>query len=405
VRTPRKKPAAAQESRGSLDGPSASGHRETGTRPARRPRWLPRPGLLLAVLVVAVVAVLVLRERSAQHDFLTALHRVRPGRLPWLVVALGAEAGSFMAYAMAQRRLLAAGGARLRRRTLFALTFATTSISSLLPVGVLPSSAWLISQYHRRGVSIPLAAWSFLAGGFASTVSILALLLVGAGVADIGSRPVLVVSFVILVAGSAAFVVAAHHLHDLERWLGRRHARRGLRLVKWLAGRTVAVVRFRATFRGGAEVITFSVVNWLFDTVCLGASFAFLGLPVPWRTVVFAYAVSQVAAGLVPVPAGIGVVAGGLVGAFTLAGVPAGDALLASVVYRVVSYWLVAALGSLAVVWISHRPVGPPAQQGPDREGGPAATELPSVLTGTSARAEDPAPEGDVERRDRREAS
>jgi uncharacterized protein (TIRG00374 family) len=405
VRTPRKKPAAAQESRESLDGPSACGHRETGMPPARRPRWLPPRGVFFVVLAVTIVAVLVLRECSAQHDFLMALHRVRPGRVPWLVFALGAEGGSFLAYAMAQRRLLAAAGARLRRRTLFALTFATTSISSLLPVGVLPSSAWLISQYHRRGVSVPIAAWSFLAGGFFSTVSILALLLVGAGVADIGSRPVLVVSGVILVAGSTAFVVAVHHLQDLERWLGRRHASRGLRLVKLVGSRTVAVVRFRATFRGGAEVFTYSVVNWLFDTVCLGASFAFLGLPVPWRTVLFAYSVSQVAAGLVPVPAGIGVVAGGLVGAFSLAGVPAGDALLASVVYRVVSYWLVAALGSLAVVWTSHRPVGPSVQEGPDQEGGPAATELPLVLMGTSTRAEDPAPEGDVERRDRREAS
>jgi uncharacterized protein (TIRG00374 family) len=44
---------------------------------------------------------------------------------------------------------------------------------------------------------------------------------------------------------------------------------------------------------------------------------------------------------MIPItPGGLGFVEAGLVGALTLAGVPAQDALVATLAYRLVSYWL-----------------------------------------------------------------
>jgi uncharacterized protein (TIRG00374 family) len=53
-------------------------------------------------------------------------------------------------------------------------------------------------------------------------------------------------------------------------------------------------------------------------------------------------------AGLVPIPGGIGVVDGGLVGALVLYGVPFGPAAAAVLLYRAISLSLPAVLGTIA---------------------------------------------------------
>ncbi len=328
---------------------------DEGHRGWRRPRWLPSTKVLVALLLLVVIGVLVLRASSAKHDFVTAFHRMSVGRLPWLAVSIAAQMLSFACYAFAQRRLLLGGGARVRRRSLIGLTVASTGVAALVPGGAVPASGWLIGQYRRRGVPLPLAVWAVLAGGFAASVSVLMLLVVGSGIAGVGSVPLLIAFGVVLVAGSAAFVMAVHRLDAVEEFLARHRSRRWIRLVRKVAAQTTDVVRYRVGAVGGAQVLTYSTLNWLLDTACLVAAFELVGVPVPWRAVLFAYAVSQVASSLIPLPAGIGVVEGGLVGAFALTGTPLGQALVATVVYRVVSYWAVAAVGSLLVVLISHR--------------------------------------------------
>jgi uncharacterized membrane protein YbhN (UPF0104 family) len=57
----------------------------------------------------------------------------------------------------------------------------------------------------------------------------------------------------------------------------------------------------------------------------------------PGEPSLFAYAFAQIAGSLAPVPGGIGFVEGGMVGAFALAGTPVGDALLATILYRLIT--------------------------------------------------------------------
>ena len=81
----------------------------------------------------------------------------------------------------------------------------------------------------------------------------------------------------------------------------------------------------------------------------------------PWRAVLFAYAAAQVAGSLAPVPGGVGFVEGGMIGAFALAGSGLSSAILATIVYRAITCWLVAAVGSLMLAVLSRRSVGSPA--------------------------------------------
>lgn len=323
---------------------------------------------------------LVLKAGSARRDFVSAFERFSPSDLPWLGVAIVAQLLSLACYAAAQRRLLRAGGARLPFRTVFALTTAATGITEVVPGGVVPAGGWLVSQYRDRKVPVRLAVWTVLAGGFAATVAVLVMLLVGAGIAGVGNPIVLGLSGVVLIAGSGAFVVAVHHLDDLECFLRRHHWSRGMRVAHWVSVHASDLARFRAGAAGGAEVLAYSAANWVLDTACLLAAFAAVGLPIPWHSALFAYAVSQVAASLIPLPAGIGVVEGGMLGVLTATGTPAGQALVAIVVYRIFNYWLVALAGTLLAVAISHHgPGSVRARVSPDPAA--AGTGTPTAAT------------------------
>ena len=164
---------------------------------------------------------------------------------------------------------------------------------------------------------MPLALWAVLAGGFAATVSVLLLTLVGAAIAGLLSPVGLVLCAVLLVAGSTAFVAGARHLDTVDRWFrSRSHIRGRLdRLLHRLSQGMGDVSKFRTRPVVGARVLGLSIGNWGLDVACLVAAFPLLGLPVPWRTVLFAYAVAQIVGSLAPVPGGIGFVEGGMVGA------------------------------------------------------------------------------------------
>src|SRR5580698_5507242 len=183
----------------------------------RRAAWVHNP-LVLTAIVVIVLVVLVSRLHSTEHDLVTAYRHLSWARFPWLVLALGAEAVSFVCYALVQRSLLLAGGARLTRRTMVALAVAATGLTNLVPGGTAPASGWLVGQYRRREIPMPLALWAVLAGGFAATVSILTLLLAGAAIARLIGPLGTLGCAAALAAGATLVVVAAHRLPALSRW-------------------------------------------------------------------------------------------------------------------------------------------------------------------------------------------
>ncbi len=358
--------------------------------PPDRRRWA-RPRYLVTILTIVGLALVVTRLHSAEHDVATAWRHFSWSRLPWLIGAFSAEVLSFYCYALVQRRLLRAGGAHLRRRTMSALALAATGVTNVVPGGSAPASGWLVSQYRRRGVPMPLALWAVLAGGFAATVSVLFLLALGALIAGLLPVWAFAVCLLALAGGGIAVVAASHHLAEVTRWLERHHSRRGVELVRELSHRAAGVMRFRVTVRGGAAVLGLSLANWAMDVFVLISAFGLLGLPVPWRAVLFAYAVAQVAGSLAPLPGGIGFVEGGMIGGFALAGASIGNAVVATIVYRVITCWAVAAAGSLMIVIMSRR-----TSRAADIHGVPATQAVGASATeavGASATQADGAPE------------
>ena len=257
----------------------AETERSERERPRRRMAWVRSP-FLWGILVVVALVVLASRLHSTEHDVATAYRHFSWTRFPWLVLALGSEAISFLCYAQVQRLLLRAGGAHLTRRTMVALAVAATGLTNLVPGGTAPASGWLVGQYRRRAVPMPLALWSVLAGGFAATVSILLLLLVGAAVAGF----------------LAVWEMSPVRWSCWPGWWGWwrrcticRRSPGGWRRCA-LDGGCASCAVWPTRHRGDAFpdhgarrsfVLGFSVANWTMDVFVLIGAFGLLGLPIP----------------------------------------------------------------------------------------------------------------------------
>jgi len=93
----------------------------------------------------------------------------------------------------------------------------------------------------------------------------------------------------------------------------------------------------------------------VFDYLCLLFCVRAVGAHPRPSLILLAYAVAGVI-GLLPItPGGIGVVEASLAGFLALAGLDGGQAVLATLAYRLASYWLPMAAGPIAYVAFRHR--------------------------------------------------
>lgn len=102
-----------------------------------------------------------------------------------------------------------------------------------------------------------------------------------------------------------------------------------------------------------------SIAYWLFDNLVLFACLAAFGHAPSFWVVAMAYLVGMLA-NSIPVPGGFIAVEGGLVGMLLLFGARPGSVMIAAVVlYRAISLWIPAVIGSLAFVSL-RRDIGKP---------------------------------------------
>jgi uncharacterized membrane protein YbhN (UPF0104 family) len=106
-----------------------------------------------------------------------------------------------------------------------------------------------------------------------------------------------------------------------------------------------------------------AVAYWLLDNVALFACIGAFGEAPSFWVVAMAYLVGMLA-NSIPIPAGMLAVEGSLVGMLLLFGVrPASHVVVAVVIYRAISLWIPAVIGSLAFLSL-RREIGKPLQPG-----------------------------------------
>jgi putative heme transporter len=98
-----------------------------------------------------------------------------------------------------------------------------------------------------------------------------------------------------------------------------------------------------------------TIGRWAFDYATLLAALAAVGAHARPSLVLLAFCGAQVLAQIPITPGGLGFVEAGLTAMLSLAGVSAGNAVLATFAYRLISYWLPLPVGLAAYGWHARR--------------------------------------------------
>ena len=114
---------------------------------------------------------------------------------------------------------------------------------------------------------------------------------------------------------------------------------------------------------GWMTVTGLAMANWLADAAVLAVSIRAAGATVPWHDLLLVYGSGIAAQSLNITPGGLGVAEGTLGVALVASGLRASQALAAVLLYRLVSFWLVAFAGWLVLLWLRRRPEGTPAPE------------------------------------------
>lgn len=318
--------------------------------PVRRAIW----GRVI-LLVVTLVALYVLwpsllKVFAAWPELL----RLNPS---WFAAMFAAELASFTCIWMLQRLAL-------RTKQWFGVAtsqLAGNAFSRIVPGGAAAGGALSYRLLLAAGIPAATVGTGLTAASIISTATLFSLPLLAVP-AVLAGRPVprgLTQSawlgagvFVLAMAVGAVFITTDGPLRSTGRVIQmvRNRVRRRPEPTTDLPDRLVAERdQVRSTLGRRWWVALLSALgNWLFDYLALLAALAAVGSR-PRPTLVLLAYVSSMVLGMIPItPGGLGFVEAGLTATLTLAGVSPADAVLATLAYRLVSYWLPLPAGLLA---------------------------------------------------------
>jgi uncharacterized protein (TIRG00374 family) len=329
----------------------------------RRAKIVRRAVLLVVALVILYLFAPTIGEVLSQWPRLAHLN------LLWIAVAVGAETLSFACVWW----LLAVA---LRARKWFAIAtsqLAGNALTQVVPAGAAAGAALQYRMLAMSGIDAP-AAGSALTAATILQLATLAAIPVLSLLLSLGGRPINhglreaawvgLGLFIVLCAIGAVLVLSDRAVARIGagiQWVHNhtfRHRKPMQGFAKQLRGERDNVRR--SLGERWRSALLASVGKWTFDYFALLACLAAVGAQPDPGLVLLAYAAGAVLA-MVPItPGGLGFVEAGLAGVLALAGVGTGDAVLATLGYRLVSFWLPlpAGLGAYAAFRVrSRRPV------------------------------------------------
>jgi uncharacterized protein (TIRG00374 family) len=240
---------------------------------------------------------------------------------------------------------------------------ASNSFGRVVPGGVAAAGAMQYAMLARGGVPAAqaasgMAASSVLVFGILLALPLLALpaILFGAPVDPGLGRAALIggVVFILLFVAGAAAIVWDQPLLEIGR-AAQSIRNRILRKRAPLTGLPERLLRERDEVRvvlgrNWWRALLLAAGRWVLDYLTLLAAVtAVHGDPRP-STILLAFCAAQFLGTLPLTPGGLGFVEAGLTGTLALAGVPAGAAVVATLAYRLVSFWLPIPAGGVAAL-------------------------------------------------------
>ncbi|MEA3503084.1 MAG: lysylphosphatidylglycerol synthase transmembrane domain-containing protein [Actinomycetota bacterium] len=239
----------------------------------------------------------------------------------------------------------------------------------VVPGGVVAGGAFYFRMLAVSGVPMGTAITALAAVGILSNLVLLALPAVAVVIAVVsapipeGMLPVAIagtVMFVVMFSATVVIVTFDRPLHWVG-WVVERVVAWAGKLFKkdWsLTAEDIIVRRDEVVSALGKrwhKALAVAVSNWLLDYATLVVALIAVGANPRPSLILLAFAGAAVL-GMIPItPGGLGFVEAGLVGMLTIAGIPAGDALLATLAYRLFQFWLPIPIGFVSYALFRRR--------------------------------------------------
>ncbi|HEX7321717.1 MAG TPA: YbhN family protein [Mycobacterium sp.] len=316
---------------------------------ANRYRWVRFAVVGVVATVLAVEAVLVWDQLSQ------AWLRLCTASGWWVLAAAGAAALSMHSFAQIQRTLLRSVGVQVSQCRSEATIYAANSLSSTLPGGPVLSTTFLYRQQRLWGASPVVASWQLVMSGVLQAVGLALLGLGGAFLLGAKGDPFsLLFTLGVLVAllllaqavGSRPELIDGIGVRVLSWVNSVRDKPAGTGLATWrkLLDQLESVSLGR---RDLSVAFGWSLFNWVADVACLAFAAYAAGGRASVAGLTVAYAAAR-AVGTIPLmPGGLLMVEAVLVPGLVSSGMSWPDAISAMLVYRAISWLLVAAVGWL----------------------------------------------------------
>jgi uncharacterized membrane protein YbhN (UPF0104 family) len=288
-----------------------------------------------ALIWTAALLLLLLAIGLSVPDLRVVLARVAHANVGWLVLGLALEFASCLGYVATVRLVLRPGPVREVRW----LAWAEMAFGAVVPVG--GAGGLAVGAWAMRAWGI---AWSRIVNRSAviflltSAINTTVLGLAGLGVlVGLGGRVHGVayglVPAAVAIGGLGAFLMLP--LARKRRTDGDRPGRLGS-----IASRTASWVRATEAVALEPDWRLLGAVGYLlFDIAVLWACLRAVGTSPSIVALVLGYQIGYLA-NLLPIPGGVGVLEGGLLGALLLYGLPPGPTAAAVVLYHAIALWV-----------------------------------------------------------------
>ena len=313
---------------------------QPGQVDAAKARRSLRNGFITLVLGGALIVGLLLAVPGLKDVGRTVSHM----KVQWVVVAVVLEALSCASYILAFLVVFTRAPIRVGARVALSEEAFGAAVS-LGGVGSLAVGGWLmVERGAPAGTIAERSAVLFL---YTSAINVITLILAGLGL-FLGlpgpSSPLLS----IVPAAVGVLVLVLFLL--LPRYVDRLLPRVGPGRLHTFLTETAASVgeTKRLTFHPDWRIVGAVGYLW-FDIAVLFACFAAAGKAPPLAPVVLAYQIGYLS-NFIPVPGGIGVLDGSMIGMLVLYGVGGTAATAATIVYHAISLWVPAVWGTIAFI-------------------------------------------------------
>jgi glycosyltransferase 2 family protein len=281
---------------------------------------------------------------------------VRSARPGWLLLAILAQAATYVSAALVWRQALRHAGQIRSLRTLIVLGIAKLFTDQVLPSGGISGTMLAVSGLIRRRIPPKIAMAAMLAGLVSYDVAYLLVVLTSAGILWLHNRGNLA-----LYIGVAIFAVITVAIPtavlSLKRWSDRQP-------IAWLSKLIGMTTLLRALAEAPTDLLhspalliqttVLQLAIFLLDALTLWLAFNSIGeVPAIW-VIFVSFATASMIATIGPIPVGLGTFEAGSVGMLHFLGVSVEAALAGTLLLRALTFWLPMLLG----IWLARREIG-----------------------------------------------